>query len=224
MNQIEQMIHDLCPDGVEWKKLGEIGTIYRGTSFQKKHFVEKGVPCIHYGQIYTYYGTSAHKTISFVSEDIAKGRTLAKTGDVVITTTSENLEDVGKAVAWLGNSDIMVSNHACFFRHKQDPKYIAYYLQTPQFFKFKREYSRGVKVIDLSPADLENFEIPVPPLPLQHRIVEILDKFTELEAKLEAELQAELDCRKQQYEFYRNQLLTFPNGGGYARRNVEEAE
>ena len=58
--------------------------------------------------------------------------------------------------------------------------------------------------------------IPLPPLSVQHKIVEILDKFTELEAELEAILEAELDCRKRQYEYYRNQLLSFDmlNRGG----------
>lgn len=197
MNRIEKMIAKLCPEGVEYRKLGEIGQIFRGTSFQKKHFVESGVPCIHYGQIYTYYGTTAYKTKSFVSDGLAKNKTLAKPGDLVIATTSENVEDVGKATVWLGDTDIMVSNHACFFRHKQNPKYVAYYFQTKSFFDFKRKYSRGTKVIDLNPKDLEKFLIPIPPMAVQKRIVEVLDKFTELTA------------RRRQYEYYRNQLLSF---------------
>ena len=68
----------------------------------------------------------------------------------------------------------------------------------------------------LSPKKLSNILIPLPPLSVQHRIVEILDKFTALEAELEANLEAELDCRKRQYEYYRNQLLSFDmlNRGG----------
>ena len=57
----------------------------------------------------------------------------------------------------------------------------------------------------LNAVNFKKLLIPIPPLSVQERIVEILDKFT----TLEAELEAELDCRKRQYEFYRNQLLTF---------------
>ena len=60
--------------------------------------------------------------------------------------------------------------------------------------------------------NLKKILIPLPPLSVQEEIVRILDKFTTLEAELEAELKAELDCRKRQYEFYRNQLLSFENG------------
>ena len=56
---------------------------------------------------------------------------------------------------------------------------------------------------------MENFEIPVPPIEVQRKIVEILDNFTELEAELERKLEAELEARRKQYEYYRNQLLTF---------------
>ena len=51
MSRLEELIAELCPDGVEYKKLGEIATITRGGNFQKKAFQDSGVPCIHYGQI-----------------------------------------------------------------------------------------------------------------------------------------------------------------------------
>ena len=134
MESIEQMIKRLCPKGVEWKKINEIGTIYRGFAYSKKDFTETGTPCIHYGQIYTRYGTFANKTFSCVSKDLAKGKRLAKKGDLVMAVTSENLEDVGKCLAWLGEDDILVSNHACFIRHSLNPKYLAYFLQTSYFY------------------------------------------------------------------------------------------
>lgn len=210
MESIEQMIKRLCPKGVEWKKISEIGTIYRGFAYSKKDFTETGTPCIHYGQIYTRYGTFANKTFTCVSKDLAKGKRLAKKGDLVMAVTSENLEDVGKCLAWLGEDDILVSNHACFIRHSLNPKYLAYFLQSSYFFKYKKKISKGVKVIDLDLNMFGDMLIPVPPLEIQSRIVEVLDKMTTLTAELEAELEA----RKQQYEYYRNKLLTFNEIGG----------
>ena len=214
MESIEQMIKRLCPKGVEWKKICEIGTIYRGFAYSKKDFTETGTPCIHYGQIYTRYGTFANKTFTCVSKDLAKGKRLAKKGDLVMAVTSENLEDVGKCLAWLGEDDILVSNHACFIRHSLNPKYLAYFLQTSYFFKYKKKISKGVKVIDLDLNMFGDMLIPVPPLEIQSRIVEVLDKMTTLTAELEAELEA----RKQQYEYYRNKLLTFNEIGGGNRQ------
>ena len=88
------------------------------------------------------------------------------------------------------------------------------------FFQQKKKYARGAKVIDIKISDLSKIEIPVPPLPIQEEIVRILDHFTALAAELQAELQA----RQEQYEYYRNKLLTFTKIGGYAKRNLDEDE
>ena len=190
---------------VEWKKLGEIGIFQRGTSFQKKHFTDEGIPCIHYGQIYTRYNLSADKTISFLSPEFASRARKAQSGDLIIATTSENDEDVCKAIAWEGQEEVVVSNDACFYHHTMHPRYVAYFFQTEQFQKQKRSYITGTKVRRVNANDLARIEIPIPPLSVQSRIVEMLDKFT----SLEAELEAELELRKKQYAYYREQLLNF---------------
>ena len=205
MSKIERMLQELCPDGVEYKKLGEIGTFTRGNGLQKKDFTDTGVGCIHYGQIYTYYGTSATRTLTHCSPILAAKLKVAHKGDIIIATTSENIEDVCKAVAWLGDEDIVISGDAYIYSHHQNPKYISYLFQTPAFFNFKKKNQTGTKVIRVSGESMAKFEIPVPPLPVQEEIVRILDHFTALTAELQAELQA----RQEQYEYYRNRLLMF---------------
>ena len=190
---------------VEWKTLGEVGTFVRGTSFQKKDFEEKGVGCIHYGEIYTRYSLFAEKTISYLNEEIANKARKAGYGDLIIATTSENDDDVCKSVAWLGSENIVVSNDACYYHHTLNPKYVAYFFRTDEFQRQKRTYITGTKVKRVNANDLAKITIPIPPLRVQSRIVEILDKFTQLEAELEAELEA----RNKQYDFYRNRLLDF---------------
>lgn len=76
MSKLDELIKKLCPEGVEYKKLGDIALISRGGNFQKKDFCESGVPCIHYGQIYTCYGLWATKTFTYIPEEIAKNRNL----------------------------------------------------------------------------------------------------------------------------------------------------
>lgn len=190
--------------------LGELGTFTRGSGLQKKDFTPTGIGCIHYGQIYTYYGTYAYKTKSFVSQEFAQKARKAKNGDLIIATTSENDEDVCKAVAWLGDEEIAVSSDACFYAHTINPKYVAYYFQTEQFQKQKRCFITGTKVRRVNSNDLAKIKIPVPPLAEQERIVSILDKFDTLTNSISEGLPKEIELRRKQYEYYRNQLLSFP--------------
>ena len=190
--------------------LGELGTFTRGGGLQKKDFTLSGVGCIHYGQIYTYYGTYAKRTKSYVSQEFAQKARKAKNGDLIIATTSENDEDVCKAVAWLGDEEIAVSSDACFYAHTMNPKYVAYYFQTEQFQKQKRCFITGTKVRRVNSNDLAKIKIPVPPLAEQERIASILDKFDTLTNSISEGLPKEIELRRKQYEYYRNQLLSFP--------------
>ncbi len=189
--------------------MGEIGTFIRGNGLQKKDFTESGVGCIHYGQIYTHYGTFASETKSFVSTEYAKKLRKANYGDLVIATTSENVEDVGKAVAWLGDSEIAISGDAYVYKHNQNPKYIAYLFQTEHFLAFKRMNVSGTKVTRISGENLAKYIIPIPPIEIQEKIVSILDRFETLVNDLTNGLPAEIAAVKEQYEYYRNKLLTF---------------
>lgn len=194
-------------------KLGDnsVGEFIRGSGLQKKDFTETGVGCIHYGQLYTHYKTFAFETKTFVSEEFAKKARKASTGDLIIATTSENDDDVCKAVAWLGNEDIAVSSDACFYRHKFNPKYVAYYFQTEQFQKQKRKYITGTKVRRVNANDLAKILIPNPPLQEQERIVKLLDQLDATHTAIEEEITKEIKLRTQQYEYYREKLLSFPS-------------
>lgn len=201
MSKLKELIERLCPNGVEYKPLGEVGTFTRGNGLQKKDFVDKGVGCIHYGQIYTHYGTFATETKSFVSKSLANKLRKASSGDLVIATTSENVEDVCKAVAWLGDNDIAVSSDAFIYHHTLNPKFVAYFFQTDYFQTQKKPFISGTKVMRISGENLAKIHIPIPPIEVQEEIVKILDRF--------ADYAAELQARKEQYEYYRNLLLTF---------------
>lgn len=198
---------------VEWKKMSEVGTFIRGNGLQKKDFTEEGVGCIHYGQLYTHYGTSATETITYCSSELAKKLRKAEKGDIVIATTSENVEDVCKAVAWLGEEEIAVSGDAFIYKHTQNPKYMAYLFQTASFFNYKKKKATGTKVIRLTGEAMGNYLAPIPSLEEQHRIVSILDRFESLTTSLQSGLPAEITARRQQYEHYRDKLLTFKRKG-----------
>ena len=210
---LNKMYEDLTKYKANLVKFHEIGIIERGNGLQKSDFVEKGVPCIHYGQIYTYFGTYTSKTKSFVSIELAKKLKKVKYGDIIIAVTSENIEDVCKSVLWLGDEEIVTGGHTGIFRHNQNPKYIAYFLKTKMFFEQKRKIAHGTKVIEVTPRKLENIVIPVPSLEEQQRIVDILDKFDKLVNDISEGIPAEIAARQKQYEYYRDKLLTFKEVG-----------
>lgn len=196
---------------VEWKTLGVVGELVRGNGLPKTDFTETGVPAIHYGQIYTYYGTYTIETKSFVSIETAKKLSKVNYGDVVITNTSENLEDVGKAVVYLGEKQAVIGGHATVFKPSKHilGKYFAYYTQTEGFAIQKRKYAKGTKVIDVSAKDMAKILIPVPSPKEQERIVVILDKLESSTASISEALPKEIALRRKQYEYYRDRLLTF---------------
>ena len=205
MSRLAELIEELCPDGVEYRALGDVGVFVRGGGLQKADFVETGMPCVHYGQIHTRFGISVSEAVTFVSEAQFARLKHADYGDLLIATTSEDDEAVGKATAWLGDGEVAISGDMFYYRHNLEPKYVSYFFASSSFQDQKRPYLTGAKVRRIADKGLSRIQIPVPPLEVQREIVRILDQFTTLEAELEAELEA----RWAQYEHYRNHLLSY---------------
>ena len=209
MSKLDKLLRELCPNGVEYKKLGEIATISRGGNFQKKDFLTEGVPCIHYGQIYTKYGLFTDKTFTFISEECAKKQKMAQPNDIVMAVTSENIEDVCKCLAWLGDEPAAISGHSAIIHHNQNAKYLVYYFHSQMFFAQKRKLAHGTKVIEVTPDALVDITLPLPPIEVQREIVRMLDSYTESVVELQRQLTAELTARKAQYSHYRDKLLSY---------------
>lgn len=135
LNKISEKLDSLNNenDVLRLTTLGEIGKFTRGNGLQKKDFREKGKPVIHYGQIYTQYSFSTENTISFTEEDIFSKLRKAKPNDILIATTSENIEDVAKSTVWLGNEEVGFSGDMYSYSTNENSKYIAYYFQTAEF-------------------------------------------------------------------------------------------
>ncbi|GAA9459540.1 restriction endonuclease subunit S [Helicobacter pylori] len=205
MHKIERLLQTLAPKGVEFRKLGDIGEFTRGNGLLKSDLQDKGRPVVHYGQIHTQYNLSIDKTISYVNDALFHKLKKAKPNDILIATTSENVKDVGKSIAWLGNEEIAFSGDMYSYSTNENPKFIIYYFQTWFFQKEKEKRITGTKVMRIHENDLKKITIPIPPLEIQQEIVKILDAFTELNTELNTELKA----RKKQYQYYQNMLLDF---------------
>ncbi len=195
---------------VRWVPMGEVGNFVRGRRFTKNDVVERGIPSIHYGEIYTRYGIATSSIATHVRPDLGATLRYAQPGDVVIAAVGETVEDVGKAVAWLGDEQVAIHDDTFMFRHDMNPKFVSYYLQTSMFHSEKSKYVARAKVKRLSGENLAKITIPTPSLEEQARIVAILDKFDTLVNDLSTGLPAELAARRKQYQHYRDRLLTFP--------------
>ena len=197
-------------DDVEWKKLGEVGTEwYRGAGIKRDEVSDEGTPCIRYGEIHTTYNIWFDECVSHTDESKQPAKKYADHGDILFAITSEDIPFVGNSVAYLGKERIMVGGDIVVMKHDQDPKYMSYVLSTSNAVMQKGKGKVKSKVVHTNVPSLQEIVVPIPSLEEQRRIADILDNFHTLTNDLSQGLPAEIEARQQQYEYYRDQLLTF---------------
>lgn len=193
----------------EWKTLSEIGTFERGRRFVHGDDREEGTPCIHYGELYTYYGVWANEVKTHIDPELKTKLRFAEKNDVIIVGAGENNIDIGVAVAWLGDYKVAIHDACYIFRHKQNPKYISYLLRTYNYHLQIKKYVSEGKICSISSEGIGKAKLPFPSLEEQQKIVAILDRFESLCNDITSGLPAEIEARHKQYEYYRDKLLTF---------------
>ena len=216
MSYIEKL---LAGTGVEWKVLGEISIQINGMSGVTNKWAEKG-NC----RFIDYLNAYKHIKIDINQLPFATVKKLNQTelkrGDILFTSASETPDEcaISSVIEGEIESGVFLDDHLFGIRINEsykdiiDPTFLNYYFHGPDFRKIVNKAVRGVTRFYISKVDFMKLLVPIPTLVVQRKIVDILDNFT----TLEAELEAELDCRKRQYEYYRNQLLSFDmlNRGG----------
>jgi type I restriction enzyme S subunit len=141
----------------------------------------------------------------------------ASPGDVVITGVGETVEDVGKAVAWIGSEKVAIHDDSYAFRHSMNPKFISYAMQTAKYIDEKAKHVSRGKLNRLLINGITKVRIPIPypsdenkSLAEQARIAAILDNFYTLTHSISEGLPREIELRQKQYEYYRDLLFRFP--------------
>ena len=190
-------------------ELSSLGTLIRGKRFVHADATDDGVPCIHYGELYTYYGVYADIAKSHIREELRPKMRYASKGDVVIVGAGENNEDIGVGVAWFGDEGIAVHDACYTLKHNQNPKYISYYLRTTKYHQQIKKYVSEGKICSISAQGLGKSLVPLPDINVQNDIVSKLDKYDTLCNDITVGLPAEIEARQKQYEYYRDKLLTF---------------
>ena len=190
MSKLQELIRELCPNGVEYKTIRETVGVNRGKRLTKRQLSDDGK--------YEVYHGSKDSILGKYDEFNAPENTviIINTGGIGGVKFLDRPFWCSDGSFWLGQAKYV------------NPKFLYYYLSGYEDFFYSQRRVVGVPTIDRSV--IEKFEIPIPPPEVQGEIVKILDHFTDLAAELQAELQA----RKEQYEYYRNKLLTFAKIGG----------
>ena len=186
MNTIEKLLAELCPEGVVFKELGNVCEI----ADNKRRPVKSGlrVP----GKI-PYYGANN-------IQDYVEGFT--HDGEYVLLA-EDGSADLRNYSVQYATGKFWANNHVHVIRGTDEVlnRFLFHWFRHMDFVPF---LSGGTRT-KLTKAKMLEIQIPIPPIAIQQEIVRILDTFTTLEAELEAELEA----RKKQYEYYRDELLTF---------------
>lgn len=184
MSRLAELIEQLCPDGVEYRPLGDVAELKRGQAVTRKEIVEGQIPVIAGGREPAYY----------IDRPNRQGETIVIAGSGAYA---------GFVSFW--NEPIFVSDAFSIVvdRGTLQPRFVYHWLNGMQ--EAIHALKSGGGVPHVYPKDVAKLRCPIPPLEVQREIVRILDQFTTLEAELEAELEA----RRAQYEHYRNHLLSY---------------
>ena len=208
MSRLEELIQEFCPDGVRFYELREIFDIKNGYTPSKSNasYWENGsIPWFRLEDIRTN-GRVLNDSLQHVTNNAVKKSGLFKKNSIMISTTATLGEHAMILTDYLSNQQMTNLTIKNAFVDKLLPKFVFYYC-----FEIDKEcynianYSGGIPIVNQK--KFEKLTFPLPPLKVQQEIVRILDQFTELTAELTAELAA----RKKQYEYYRDELLTFGN-------------
>ena len=186
MTKLEELIKEMCPNGVEYKTVGNVSHVERGTRITKKDLIDDG----------------QYVVISGGTSPMGRYNKYNRNPNTITVSSYGQAGYVDLVTTYFWANDVCL----CIFPQNMIiNKYLYYCLKNKQEYL----YSKTTKAIpDHLPTDvLIELSIPVPPIPVQEEIVRILDSFTELAA----ELTAELTARKKQYEYYRDSLLTISN-------------
>lgn len=209
MSRLEELIAELCPNGVERKSLDEIGKFYGGLSGKSKEDFKGGnASFITYKNVYANPSLDINPEEKVRINDGENQRTLAY-GDIIFTGSSETPDECGfSAVVTKEPKEPLYLNSFCFFLRLNDvsilnPDYAKHLFRSRDLRKQIGKTASGVTRFNVSKKLMGNVTIPVPPLEVQREIVRILDNFTDLTA----DLTAELSLRKKQYEYYEHKIL-----------------
>ena len=160
------------PTGWALAKIGQLGTLTRGSGIKRTDIVENGCPCIRYGELYTTYKIAFSSAISHTTLEIYRNAYKANENDILMTLTGENKKDISMALAYLGKDQIAYGGDmTCLSNHNMNPLYLVYAINSPYGRYCMQQLSTGDIIVHMSNDRLNKIYIPIPPLNEQKKIV-----------------------------------------------------
>lgn len=205
---LEKLIRELCPEGVEYRELSELFKTKNGYTPSKgnKEFWENGnIPWFRMDDI-RQNGGILSRALQNVTEKAVKGEVFPE-NSLIVATSATIGEHALITVPSLANQRFTYLLLKEEYKNKFEMRFLYYYC-----FKLDEYCKSNLNQGNFASVDMgkfSKFKFPLPPLPIQQEIVRILDTFTNFTAELTDKLNAELTARRKQYEYYRDELLTF---------------
>lgn len=166
----------LIPEDWNIVALGNLGKFSKGKGILKEQVIEKGYPCIRYGEIYTTHDFVIKEFKSFIDDTVAKESQEIKNGDILFAGSGETIEEIGKSVAYIGNEKAYAGGDVIILSTNNDVNaiYISYSLETDFARKQKRKLGQGHSIVHIYPSDLSKLKILLPTFNERQKIIELL--------------------------------------------------
>ena len=191
----------------EWavKVLGSFGSFSKGKGISNSEKKEMGLSCITYGEIYTTHDYVIKDFNSFIDIETAKKSQRIKRNDVLFAGSGETLDEIGKCVAYTKDVEAYAGGDIVIFsQNNVDCIYLSYSLNSDLITKQKRKLGQGYSVVHIYSSGLKKLYVPLPPLPEQKRIAEILSVWDEAIEQVANLINAKIALKKSLMQ----QLLT----------------
>ncbi|WP_417872673.1 restriction endonuclease subunit S [Xanthomarina gelatinilytica] len=168
----------VIPDGWKIKTLDELGTFSKGKGISKNEILEEGeigLPGIRYAEIYTMYDFYTDNFKSHVNKESAENSNEIQFGDILFAGSGETLEDIGKSIAYVGKQKAYAGGDIIIFRQEtEDSKYLGFLLNNDGVRRQLHKLGQGHSVVHVYGKSLKKVKLPIPPLPEQQKIAQIL--------------------------------------------------
>ena len=162
-------------------KLGQLGSFAKGQGISQSDLVETGCPCVRYGDIYTTHNFVIKEFHSYISHETANQSVRINNGDILFAGSGETLEEIGKAVAYIGTEEAFAGGDVIILTvNTANSVYLSYLLNDDLVLWQKRRFGQGQSIVHIYPKDLAEILVPIPPLAEQKIIAVILCKWDEM--------------------------------------------
>ena len=212
---------------VSKKKIGEITRVFSAARVHKNEWTQEGVPFYRSSDVISKFnGVENSRGKAYISFDLYK-RLSAKSGkimkdDILITGGGT----IGIPYVVPSDEPIYVKDAdlLCIQKSKEfNSRFLYHYFLSTEFRKYLENITHNATIAHYTISQIENTPVPLPPLDVQNRIVNVLDNFEKICSDLNIDLPAEIEARQKQYEYYRDKLLTFAETGNTILSRAEQS-